>query len=102
MNTANRAVRRRLAESGIALTEEERDFLRRSLEGDWVGYTIEVAGDALAEGDTATAARLLREAAALAPSDRRLRLKAEMLHRVPVSARLYRHTERRRREAIAR
>lgn len=102
MNRANHDVRRRLAESGIPLGEEEQAFLQKTLEGDWAGYTIGVAADALAAGDTARAAELLSRAADVSPSDRRLRLKAELLRRVPVTGRYYRRAERRRLEAMAR
>lgn len=102
MNEANRQVRERLAASGVAMSPEEKAFLEKSLAGDWVGYTIEAAGDALAEGDTPRAATLLRDAADLAPSDRRLRLKAELLRRAPVTARYYRRKESSRRAAMAR
>lgn len=102
MNTANHDVRRRLAESGTPLTDEERGFLEKTLEADWPGYTIGVAADALAAGDTARAAALLSRAADVSPSKPRLRLKAELLRRVPATAHLYRRTERRRLESMAR
>ncbi|MDO5711422.1 MAG: glycosyltransferase [Micrococcales bacterium] len=103
MNDNNRRVRRRLLEQfADTLSPPEREFLELTVAKDWPGLSKERAARALGAGDVAGAAHWCAEAAAVLPSDRGLRLKAELLRRFPVTGRVYRAREARRLRETAR
>lgn len=103
MNENNTRLRRRLLDTFAgSLSAEERRFLELSLTRDWPGVLKDRAAEALAMGDVAEAARLCAEAADVSPSDRGIRLKAELMRRLPVTGRVYRWRERIRLEETAR
>lgn len=103
MDENNRRVRRRLLDLfGDSLSRSERDFLERTAASDWSGLSKERAAQALAAGDVTEAARACAQAAAVLPSDRGLRLKAELLRRLPMTAGVYRAREARRLRQTAR
>lgn len=81
---------------GESMTPQERDRLDFMLEHDTAAQYIDAAAVELAAGRTAEAARLLGLAARLSPSDRRLRLKALALQRLPVTGRVYARREAQR------
>lgn len=97
MNTYEKKMRRRLSEAfRDTMTHAERDLLDRSLARETVDWYLAKETEALAAGDVARAAALCRSAADLRPSDRSLRLKADLLTRVPGSGRAYAWRARRR------
>lgn len=103
MNESNTRMRTRILERyGDSLSPEEREFLTFTATHDWARYSKDKAAIALAQGDVSEAARLCSEAARLSPSDRGIRLKAELMTHLPMTSRVYRWRERVRLERTAR
>lgn len=103
MTAGHRLARQRMVELlGDRMTPQERAFAEQTLRLPDPHENLARAADSLAAGDVEDAARRCREASAVWPSDRRLRLKAELLTRLPVTARLYRRREQQRLQRLER
>lgn len=90
MNNYEKKMRQRLAEQFRgAMTVPEREFLDRSLEAESADWYLALEAQALAAGEVARAAELCRSAAELRPSNRSLRLKANLLTWAPATGWLY-------------
>lgn len=99
MNTYEKKMRHRLAaQFRDTMTAPERELLDRSLAGETVDWYLALEAQALAAGDVARAADLIRRASSLRPSDRSLRLKANLLTWAPATGRVY--AARARRHAV--
>lgn len=97
MNTYEKKMRHRLAaQFRDRMTPEEQALLDRSLQAETVDWYLAPEAQALAAGEVARAAEMCRAASDLRPSDRSLRLKAQLLTVAPATARVYSWRARRR------